>query len=128
MEQQRGEKVDQFACRLRQKAVTHNFTDVDKTIRDQLTEKCLDPKLTQKCLEKANATLTDLQGIPRAHEAVTKQLKSMGKSFTHHSTHVNSFKQNTTQNKGKGQGLVKRKQGVQKYELQKPKAGQSEML
>ena len=32
MEQQNGEKVDQFVCRLRQKAITRDFTDVDETI------------------------------------------------------------------------------------------------
>ena len=32
MEQQNGEKVDQFVCRLRQKAITCDFTDVDETI------------------------------------------------------------------------------------------------
>lgn len=126
MEQHSGEKVDQFVCRLRQKAVTCDFTDVYETIRDQLIEKCLDPKLRRNILEKANATLTDLQSIARAHEAVTEQLKSMEKSSIHHSAHVNSVKHNTTQNKGRGQCVVKRKQGVQKYEVQKPKAGQSQ--
>ncbi|KAL9977817.1 hypothetical protein ACROYT_G015266 [Oculina patagonica] len=42
MEQQNGEKVYQFVCRLRQKAIMCEFTDVDETIRDQLIEKCQD--------------------------------------------------------------------------------------
>ena len=86
MEQHSGEKVDQFVCRLRQKAVTCDFTDVDETIRDQLIEKFLDPKLRRKFLEKANATLTDLQEIARAHEVVTEQSKSMETSDTSLST------------------------------------------
>ena len=114
------------SCPASGKRLTCDFTDVDETIRDQLIEECLDPKLRRKFLEKANATLTDLKGIARAHEAVTEQLKLMEKSFTHHSAHVNSVKHNTTQKKGKGQCVVKRKQGVQKYELQKAKAGQSQ--
>ena len=81
-----GEKVDQFVCRLRQKALKCDFTDVDETIRDQLIEKCLDPKLRRKFLEKANATLTDLQEIARAHEVVTEQSKSMETSDTSLST------------------------------------------
>ena len=32
MEQQNGEKVDQFVCRLRQKATTYDFSNVDETI------------------------------------------------------------------------------------------------
>ena len=40
MEQSPGEKVDQFVCRLRQKALTCSFDRVDETIRDQLIEKC----------------------------------------------------------------------------------------
>ena len=87
LEQQSGEKVDQFVCRLRQKALTCDFTDVDETIRDQLIEKCLDPKLRRKFLEKTNATLTDLQAIARAHEAVTEQMKSM-ESLSHITQHM----------------------------------------
>ena len=48
MEQQNGEKVDQFVCRLRQKAITCDFTDVDETIRDQLIQKCQDQKFRRK--------------------------------------------------------------------------------
>jgi len=59
-EQQNGEKIDQFVCRLRQNAITCEFKDVDKTIRDQLTEKCQDQKLRRKFLEKRTAILIDL--------------------------------------------------------------------
>ena len=92
MEQQNGEKIDQFVCRLRQKAITCEFTDVDETIRDQLIEKCQDQRLRRKFLEKTNATLADLQRIARAYEAVNEQLKSMDRSPTRptgqsHKTH-----------------------------------------
>ena len=57
MEQQSHEKVDQFVCRLRQKAITCEFANVEETIRDQLIEKCRDGRLRRKFLEKTNATL-----------------------------------------------------------------------
>ena len=56
MDQQSHEKVDQFVCRLRQKAITCEFANVDETIRDQLIEKCRDGRLRRKFLEKTNAT------------------------------------------------------------------------
>ena len=48
MSQQNSEKVDQFVSRLRQRATTCEFTNVDEAIRDQLIEKCFDPKLKRK--------------------------------------------------------------------------------
>ena len=36
MSQVAGETVDQFVCRLRQKAITCDFPNVDEAIRDQL--------------------------------------------------------------------------------------------
>ena len=53
MAQLQGETIDQFMCRLRQKAVTCEFDTVDEDIRDQLIEKCRDPELRRKFLEKA---------------------------------------------------------------------------
>ena len=93
MEQQNGEKVNQFVCRLRQKAITCEFTDVDDTIRDQLIEKCQDQRLRRKFLEKINATLTVLQRIARAFKAVNGQMKSMDKSSTHPTRQINWIKQ-----------------------------------
>ena len=52
MTQSTGERVDQFASRLRNKASTCEFADVDEAIKDQLTEKCNDPKLQRRFLEK----------------------------------------------------------------------------
>ena len=40
MSQVAGEIVDQFVCRLRQKAITCDFPNVDEAIRDQLIEEC----------------------------------------------------------------------------------------
>lgn len=119
MEQQNGEKVDQFVCRLRQKAITCDFTDVDETIRDQLIEKCLDHKLRRKFLEKTNATLADLQDTARAYEAVNEQMKSMDKS-SHQSGQVNWIKQQKFQNKGRGQSVNKGKKSGQSHKTHKP--------
>ena len=74
-----GETVDQFVCRLRQKALTCDFHDVDESIRDQLIEKCANSKLRRKLLEKNNATLKDFKDIARAHEAVDVQMQSLAK-------------------------------------------------
>ncbi len=71
MAQQEGGTIDQFVCRLRQKAVPCEFDKVDEAIRDQLTEKCRDPELRRKCLEKAeDGTLTVLQDVARVNESV----------------------------------------------------------
>ena len=80
MEQASSESVDQFVCRLRQKAIPCDFTNVDEAIRDQLIERCRDPKLRRKFLEKANATLKDLQDVARVYEAVEMQVKAMDHS------------------------------------------------
>ena len=79
MQQLEGETIDQFVCRLRQKAISCEFPDVNEAIRDQIIEKCRDPKLRRKFLEKeSDATLTVLQETARVHEAVNTQMQSMG--------------------------------------------------
>ena len=80
MEQAPGESVDQFVCRLMQKAITCEFEKVDEAIRDQLIERCRDPRLHRKFLEKANAALKDLQDLARVQEAVNMQVKAMDQS------------------------------------------------
>ena len=45
MEQMEGETIDQFVCRLRQKAISCDFANVDEAIRDQIIEKCKDSRL-----------------------------------------------------------------------------------
>ena len=52
MQQMEGETINQFVCRLRQKAISCEFPSVDEAIRDQIIEKCRDPKLRRKFLEK----------------------------------------------------------------------------
>ena len=91
IEQQSHEKVDQFVCRLGQKAITCEFLNMDETIRDQLIGKC--GRFRQKLLEKTNATLKDLQDIARTHKAVDEQMESMSKSPVSSRDQVNSVKQ-----------------------------------
>lgn len=78
MAQLQSETIDQFVCRLRQKAVSCEFDKVDEAIRDQLIEKCRDPELRKKFLEKAqDGTLTVLQDVARVHESVILQMQSL---------------------------------------------------
>ena len=77
LEQGKGETVNQFVCRLRQKALSCDFTDADENIRDQVIDKVNDAVLRRKFLEKSNASLSDLQDIAQAYEAVEDQLKTM---------------------------------------------------
>ena len=95
MEQASGESVDQFVCRLRQKAISCEFENVDEAIRDKLIERCRDPRLCCKLLEKTNATLKGLQ--------VYMQVKAMDWS----SGHVNAVSGKlTAKEKEKGQHRV----------------------
>ncbi|XP_070550464.1 uncharacterized protein [Ptychodera flava] len=73
------ETVDQFVCRLRQRASTCDFAEKeDEHIRDQLIDKCYSPHIRRKFLEKQNAKLSDLLVIAHAQEAVDLQMQSMG--------------------------------------------------
>jgi hypothetical protein len=70
-----------FVCRLRQKSVSCEFTNVDEAICDQIIEKCSDPILRRKFLEKSGTvTLPVLQDIARVHEAVNTQMQSVERS------------------------------------------------
>ena len=88
------ENVDQFVFRLRQKAITREFANVDETIRDQLINKCRDGRIRRKFLEKTTkrATLKALQDISRAHESVDTQMESMSKWLVSSRNQVNSVK------------------------------------
>ena len=99
MEQASGESADQFVCRLRQKAITCEFENVDGAIRDQLIERCKDPRLRRKLLEKVNATLKDLQDLACVQEAVNNGFKAMDQS----SAQVNTVS-GKPHNKGKKKG------------------------
>ena len=122
MEQQSHEKVHQFVCRLRQKALTCEFTNVDETIRDQLIEKCRDGRLRRKFLEKSNATLKDFQDIARGHEAADAQMESMSKSPVGSRDQVNSVTQQKFQTKRRGRNP---KKGGPNIKSQGPEAEQS---
>ena len=98
MEQTSGESVDQFVCRLRQKAIICEFEKVDEAIRDQLIERYRDS--SRKFLEKSNATLKDLQNLARVHEAVNMQVKAMDQLSL--SGQVNAVSFGRPQNTGKG--------------------------
>ena len=70
--------VDQFVCRLQQKAVSCEFGDVDEAICDQLIDCCRSSNLRRKFLEKTGTvTLKNLQDIAQAMEALDMQVKSM---------------------------------------------------
>ena len=74
------ETVDQFVCRLRQRAASCGFGErEDEYIRDQLIDKCYSAKLRRKFLEKdGSVTLNDLLVTARAQEAVDLQMEAMG--------------------------------------------------
>ena len=78
MTQQDGETVDQFIARLRKQAENGNFNDPDADIRDQVIDKCRTQVLRRKLLGKENLTLTKVQEVARAMEAVDLQAKQMG--------------------------------------------------
>ena len=91
LEQAPDESVNQFVCRLREKAVNCDFTDSDEAIRDQLIDKCRDPKLRKKFLEKTGTVkLKDLLDSARAHEAVEQQLRQMSLKDTSSCEQINA--------------------------------------
>ena len=78
--QESEETVDQFICRLHQRAINCEFGEnKNNYICDQVIEKSYLSKLHQKFLEKEEAlTLDDLLRIARSQEAVDRQLKQYG--------------------------------------------------
>ncbi|CAB3999024.1 Neural cell adhesion molecule 1, partial [Paramuricea clavata] len=97
--QKENETIDQFVCRLRQKSISCEFTNVDEAIRDQIIEKCRDPKLRRKFLEKTGTvTLSVLQDTARVHETVNTQMQSMDRSGTNQ---VHGIFQGNRRGKGK---------------------------
>ena len=93
-----GGTIDQFVCRLHQKAISCEFPIVNEAILDQIIEKCRVPKLRRKFLEKSSeATLTVLQETARVHEAINTQMHSMERS-----EQVNKLSPNDRQAKEKG--------------------------
>ena len=78
--QESEETVDQFVCRLRQRAINCEFGENENDyIRDQVIDRCYSSKLLRKFLEKEGAlTLDDLLRIARSQEAVDRQLRQYG--------------------------------------------------
>ena len=68
--QESEETVDQFVCRLHQRAINCEFGEnKNNYICDQVIDKCYSSKLRRKFLEKEGAlTLDDLLGIARSQE------------------------------------------------------------
>ena len=77
--QDSSETVDQFVCRLRQRALSCDFgANEDDYIRDQLIDKCYSSHMRRKFLEKEGTVkLDDLLKISRTQEAVNRQMKVM---------------------------------------------------
>ena len=112
-------KSGSIVHRLRQRATTCDFTDIDETICDQLIEKCIDQRLPRKFLDKTNTTLADLQRIARAHEAANEQMKSMDK-VTPQAMEVNSINQPKFHKQRKEQGTKKGKKDARNHKAQRP--------
>ena len=77
--QEMGEAVDQFVCRLRQRAASCDIGESeDDYIRDQVIDKCHSSVIRRKFLEmKGAGSLDDLLRIARSQEAVDRQMKVM---------------------------------------------------
>ena len=74
-EQRESETIEQYVTRLRQKAETCDFNDMEQQIRDQVIEKCSSNILRKKFLEKGkDLTLTILREIARAYETSAAQV------------------------------------------------------
>ena len=71
--------MDQFVCKLRQRAASCDFGEFqDDYIRDQVIDKCYSSHLRRKFLEQESTlTLDGLLKVARAQEAVSRQLKAM---------------------------------------------------
>ena len=78
LQQLPNETVDQFVARLRQKAASCGFANVEEAIRDQVIETGSSNHLRRKFLEKSgNIAPNEMQRIARAFEAVDLQMRSM---------------------------------------------------
>ncbi|CAK8692680.1 uncharacterized protein LOC143462177 [Clavelina lepadiformis] len=86
--QNSNETVDQYVCRLRQRAATCEFQNADERIRDQVVDKCYSRELQRKFLEQQTLTLVDVLRIAKAHEAVIARTIIM--SSTPDSVQVNA--------------------------------------
>ena len=99
-----GETVDQFVCRLRQRAATCDFgANEDDYIRDQLIDKCFSSHLRRKFLEKeGTVTLDELLRVARSQEAVDRQLKQYSTDQADNQVNAVSGKLDGNKNPRKG--------------------------
>ena len=106
--QESGETVDQFVCRLRQRAINCEFGGNEGDyIRDQVIDKCYLSKLRRKFLEKEGAlTLDDLLRIVRSQEAVDRQLTQYSTDQVNNqlTDHVNAVGDKSDGNPRSGKG------------------------
>ena len=84
------ETVDQFVCRLRQRAASCNFGVLeDDYIRDQVIDKCYSSHLRRKFLKQEGSLTLDCPlKIARAQEAVNRQVKEMEQNLNQ--SHMNA--------------------------------------
>ena len=102
------ESIDQFVCRLRQKASTCEFgLNEDEAIRDQIIEKCRSSALRRKLLEKEGLTLDGAVKLARAFEAVDRQTRDFEKpeanavhTMTKHEATSKNLRQHATASSG----------------------------
>ena len=93
--------------RLRQKAISCGFDNVDEAIRDQIIAKCRSMHLRRKFLDKSgNILLKDLQDVTRAFEAVDLQMKAMENRRASTDAQINVVNKNKPNWKGKGKDSV----------------------
>ena len=85
------ETVDQFLCKLRQRAASCDFgVREDDYIRDQVIDKCYSSHLRRKFLEQeGSVTLDCLLKIARAQEAVSRHLRETEQNSNQ--SHVNAI-------------------------------------
>ena len=66
--QENNESISAFHTRLRQLAITCEFSDVDREIKTQIVQSCSSHKLRTKALENPSYTLTQLLDAGKAME------------------------------------------------------------
>ena len=121
MNQDANETVDQFVCRLRKKAETCNFDDVDNVIRDQLIDKCKNSTLKRKFLEQPEtANLSAFMDVARAFEAIESQMQSLSLAGN---SDVNAVRRRSHTHGSRGQGQQKSKGQGQRSRGQGQRSG-----
>ena len=75
--QEPGESIESFATRLRTRAKSCAFENVDKAVRDQIVEKCSSSKLRRRLLKEAELTLTNCLQIAKQFQASERHASQM---------------------------------------------------